>query len=188
MKRTIQEQLEQGNITPEEMREAIEAKRRELSEMAAAMGKKGGKKNSPEKSATARENGQKGGRPAKSLPVIDRAQQKIEKNIASQGGGATLESLLAQQGMTKQNLVDEIKLQKLVTKMVGDDVTVTDKEVADYLAAQEQQAALSSVQPTELPSKDQVKEQLKQQKLQEKIQAFVADLKGKAKITYFVEY
>jgi len=84
MKRTIQEQLEQGNITPEEMREAIEAKRRELSEMAAAMGKKGGKKNSPEKSATARENGQKGGRPAKSLPVIDRAQQKIEKNIAWQ--------------------------------------------------------------------------------------------------------
>lgn len=117
---------------------------------------------------------------------IDDEIAKIEKNIASQGVG-TLESLLAQQGMTKENLIDEITLQKMVSKMVDGDVKVTDKEVEDYLVAR-QEAVASSQTPAELPSKEEVREQLKQQKLQEKIQAFVADLKAKAKITYFVNY
>lgn len=119
---------------------------------------------------------------------IDQEMATIEKNVAAQGAG-TLESLLAQQGMTKQSLVDEIRLQKLVTKMVGDDATVTEKEIDEYLKSQEeQQALLSSAQPTEPPTREAVKEQLKKQKVQEKIQNFVAELKNKAKITYFVDY
>lgn len=119
---------------------------------------------------------------------IDAELAKIEKNVSSQG--ATLDSLLAQQGMTKDTLVDEIRLQLLVTKLAGDDVNVTEKEIDDYLAAQQEQMALSSVQPTEevTPSREQVKEQIKQQKLQEKIQTFIAELREKAKVNYFVNY
>ena len=47
---------------------------------------------------------------------IDAEMKKIEVNVSSQG--STLDALLAQQGMTKDDLVGEIKLQLLVTKMV----------------------------------------------------------------------
>ena len=59
---------------------------------------------------------------------------KIEVNVTSQG--TTLEALLLQQGMTKDDLKSEIKLQLLVTKMVENNISVTDKEADDYIASQ----------------------------------------------------
>jgi len=110
---------------------------------------------------------------------VDAELAKIEKNISSQG--ATLDALLEQQGMTKNDLADEIKVQLLVTKMTGSNVLVTNKEIDDYLASQKDQS-------TPELTKDQAKAAIKQQKLQEKVQTFVADLKAKAKINYFIEY
>ena len=114
---------------------------------------------------------------------IDAEIQKIEINVTAQG--STLDQLLQQQGMTKNDLVGEIKLQLLVTKMVGDNINVTDKEIDDYIDSQKK---LSSQNPDQQISRDQAKLQLKQQKLQQKIQTFVADLKDKAKINYFIKY
>lgn len=111
---------------------------------------------------------------------------KIEKNVTSQG--TTLEALLLQQGMTKSDLENEIRLQLLVTKLVDNNISVTDKEADDYLASQKSQLSLDSTQPAPELTKDQAKAAIKQQKLQAKIQTFVADLKAKAKINYFVKY
>jgi len=118
---------------------------------------------------------------------MDTELAKIEKNVTSQG--TTLDSLLAQQGMTKSDLTNEIKLQLLVTKMVDSNITIADKEIDDYLASQKEQSALTlgEAAPAEI-TKDQAKEAIKQQKLQGKIQTFVSDLKAKAKINYFVKY
>lgn len=117
---------------------------------------------------------------------IDAEIQKIETNVTAQG--LTLDQLLQQQGMKKSDLTDEIKLQLLVTKMAGSNISVTDKEIGDYLASQKEQSLLGSVQSTSELTRDQAKEAIKQQKLQEKIQTFVADLKNKAKINYFIKY
>jgi len=117
---------------------------------------------------------------------IDAEMKKIEVNVSSQG--STLDALLAQQGMTKDDLVGEIKLQLLVTKMVDDNISVTDKEADDYIASQKSQLSLDSTQPAPELTRDQAKTAIKQQKLQTKIQTFVADLKAKAKINYFVKY
>jgi len=117
---------------------------------------------------------------------VDTELQKIESNISSQG--STLDALLLQQGMTKNDLADEIKLQLLVTKMVGNNISVTDKEIDDYLASSKEQSSLSSTQSAPELTRDQAKTAIKQQKLQEKIQTFVADLKAKAKISYFIKY
>ncbi|MCR4313432.1 MAG: hypothetical protein NUV58_04235, partial [Candidatus Roizmanbacteria bacterium] len=106
--------------------------------------------------------------------------------VSSQG--STLDALLAQQGMTKNDLVGEIKLQLLVTKMVEKNVTVSDKEVDEYLASQNSQVSLDSTQPTPVLSKVQAQAAVRQQKLQGEIQKFVADLKAKAKISYFINY
>ena len=119
---------------------------------------------------------------------LDTELLKIESNVTSQG--TTLEALLLQQGMTKKDLANEIKLQLLVTKMVSDKVSVTEKEIDDYLTGQKEQFSLSSTTEEAAPeiTKEQAKEAVKQQKLQTEIQTFVADLKAKAKINYFIKY
>lgn len=112
---------------------------------------------------------------------------KIESNVTSQG--TTLDALLLQQGMTKKDLTEEIKVQLLVTKMAGSDIVATDKEIDEYLTSQKEQFSLSSTEETAPEiTREQAKEGIKQQKLQEKIQTFVADLKAKAKINYFIKY
>ncbi len=103
---------------------------------------------------------------------IDAEIQKIEANVTAQG--STLDQLLQQQGMKKSDLTGEVKIQLLVSKMVGENITVTDKEIDDF-------------KDQEFP-REQIKQKIKQQKLQQKIQTFVADLKSKAKINYFIKY
>lgn len=111
---------------------------------------------------------------------------KVEANVTSQG--TTLDALLLQQGMTKKDLMEEIKIQLLVTKMAGSDVSVTEKEVEEYLASQNEETSFSLEETSTKLTAEQAKEIIKQQKIQEKIQTFVADLKAKAKINYFIEY
>ncbi len=114
---------------------------------------------------------------------VDGEIKKIEANIISQG--LTLDQLLEQQGMTKSGLNEEIKIQMYLTKLVGDDVKVSGKEIDDYLSLQNSQTSLSTTQPL---TREQASTQIKQQKLQEKIQTYLADLKVKAKINYFIKY
>ena len=117
---------------------------------------------------------------------IDAELKKIEVNVSSQG--STLDALLSQQGMTKEDLMGEIKLQLLVTKMVGSNVSVSQKEIDTYLESQKSQSAPDLGSTTLGLDRVKAESALKQQKIQVKIQAFVADLKAKAKINYFIKY
>ncbi|MDO9028583.1 MAG: SurA N-terminal domain-containing protein [Candidatus Roizmanbacteria bacterium] len=114
---------------------------------------------------------------------IDAEIQKIEKNVTAQG--STLDQLLQQQGMKKNDLTEEVKIQLLVTKMAGANITISDKEIEDFMATNKDQFQQGF---NEVLLKEQAREQVKQQKLQQKIQTFVADLKDKAKINYFIKY
>jgi len=99
---------------------------------------------------------------------------KVEKNVASQG--STIDDLLKQQKMTKKDLEEQITLQLLLNKMIDGKITVTDKEVQEYLSY-----------ATNL-TENEAKEMIKQQKQQEKVKTFLSDLKAKAKINYFIKY
>ena len=114
---------------------------------------------------------------------IDTEMKKIEANVSSQG--STLDQALQTQGMTKNDLIEEIKVQLMLQKMAGNDIKISDKEVDDYINAQKGQFSQDAGQE---PPREQIKAQLKQQKLQQKIQSFITDLKAKAKINYFVSY
>lgn len=119
---------------------------------------------------------------------VDVELAKIESNVVSQG--STLDAILIQQGMTKNDLISEINLQLLVTKMVEKNVSVTKKQIDDYLTKQKEQSALS-LDPTQTApemTRAQAQAALRQQKLQGEIQKFVADLKAKAKINYLIKY
>jgi len=107
---------------------------------------------------------------------IDAELAKAEESLKA--SGTTLDQALAQRGLTKADVVDQIRTQKLVEKLLGSQIEVTDEELAAY------------VKENKLEKEDvnTIKEQLKQQKLYEKYQVFVTDLETKAKINYWVKY
>lgn len=105
-------------------------------------------------------------------------QKQLEKN------GQNLDQMLLLQGMTKDELKDQVKIQKIVEKMFGKDVKVTDKEINDYIE-KNQESLPKDIKPEDL--KIQVKEQLAQQKLSEKFTAWLQKAQKEAKINYFIK-
>ena len=114
---------------------------------------------------------------------IDSETKKITANLQAQG--STLDQALASQGMTISDLNDEIKVQITIDKMVGTGVTVTEKEVNDFVAANKAQMTPGI---TEAQFREQATQQLKQQMVQAKTQNFIKSLQDKAKIIHFVSY
>jgi foldase protein PrsA len=109
--------------------------------------------------------------------------KKLQDNLSKQG--QNLDQVLTAQGLSKDDLNKLIRLDKLVAKMVGKDVKVSDEEVAQYIE-QNSEALPQGVGEAEL--RTQVTEQLKQQKTNEKVRTWLADLQKEAKINYFVTY
>lgn len=114
---------------------------------------------------------------------IEGQVKKIQDTLKTQG--VTLNDALAARGLTQQDLVDQIKVQTLLNKMVGSSVKVSDADVQAYIDKNQDSLPkdLSDVQ-----LKAQVRQQLQQQQLQDKTQTFIADLQKKAQIQYFVSY
>ncbi len=109
--------------------------------------------------------------------------KKIDDALKAQG--QSLDTALAARGLSKQELVQQITLQKMIEKMVGKDVKVSDEDVQKYIDTN-QDTLPKDLSDTDL--RKQVRQQLEQQQLQTKTQTFVSDLQKKAKISYFVNY
>ena len=114
---------------------------------------------------------------------IDSEIKKITTNLQIQG--STLDQALASQGMTKSDLNDELKVQVALNKMVGTDITITEKEINDFVTANKSQMTPGI---TEAQFREQAIQQLRQQKFQAKTQDFIKNLQDKAKIIHFVSY
>lgn len=114
---------------------------------------------------------------------INAEMKKIEDNLKSQG--QNLDQVLQIQGMTRPGLEEQIKLQKMVEKMVGKEITVSAKEVDDYIEKNKATFPEGTDIERERPK---VQEQLKQQKLSERIQTWLEKLQKDAKIDYLVTY
>jgi len=113
---------------------------------------------------------------------IDKEIKKVSDEIKKQG--QELDKLLEAQGMTRDDLVEQIRMQKLVEKMAGE-VKVSDKEVEDYM--EETKESIPEDMETEEVEKN-VRENLRQQKLNEKIQTWINSLKEKAEINELLKY
>lgn len=118
-----------------------------------------------------------------SIAEINDLIKKIEADLKKQG--QSLDQALSFQGMTRQDLESQLRIRKLVEKMLAKDIKVTDKEVSDYI--EKNKATI----PEDLKTDEAIKtarQQLEQQKIATKAQAFIEDLQKKAKINYFVNY
>ncbi len=114
---------------------------------------------------------------------IDTQISNIVKSLSGQG--QTLDQALIAQSMTKQELVEQIKIQKIVEKLFSKDVTVSTKDIDDYIASNKITAPEGV---TEDQLKTSVKQQLQQQKISENFQTWLADAKKSSKVNYFVNY
>ncbi len=107
---------------------------------------------------------------------------KLQGNLKKQG--QTLDQVLSTQGMSQVDLRRLIRLDKLVQKMVGRKIAISDKEVSDYIDKNKD----SLPNADEATLKKQVKAQLTQQKTNEAVQTWLANIQQKANIVYFVQY
>ena len=104
--------------------------------------------------------------------------KSLQENIAK--SGQNYQALLTAQGMTEVQLKEQIKIQKIVDKMAGKGINVSNAEVTDYINKNKDQFP-KDITPEELVT--QVKNQLLQQKISEKTQTWLKTLRDKAKIT-----
>lgn len=123
---------------------------------------------------------------AKGISVSDDEINAEIKNAQAQVAqqGLTLEEALKQQGMTMADFKAQIILRKDVEKLVGNNISVTDEEVAQYI--KDNKVTIPSGQDAEI--KTQIKEMLLNQKISEQADALITTLKTKAKINYYVNY
>ena len=107
---------------------------------------------------------------------VDEAMKTIEERATAQG--TSLDELLAAQGITLASVREEVRLQKLLEKMVGE-ITVADEQIKTY--CDDNKAALYKDLTLEAV-KGEIGEQLKQQELINKIQELIAKLQTEAQV------
>ena len=118
------------------------------------------------------------------------ADDAINTQIASieeilKGQNLTLEEALAARGQTKEDLLDQIRIQKTVEAILSQKINVSEEDIAKYFEENKQLldegAKLEDV-------KEDIRQQLFQQKLNAEYTKWVEELKAKSKILYFVNF
>ena len=123
---------------------------------------------------------------AKNLSIndgdVDSKVKEIQDQLKVQG--QTLESALSAEGMSKNALREQIRIQLKLEKLAEAEVNISDEDVNKYI----DENKMPIEKDKEAETKNQIKEQLRQQKLQEVIPTIIQNLKSQAKINYIVNY
>jgi len=121
------------------------------------------------------------------VAVTDEEVNAQIKNIEDiiKSHGLTLEYALKFKGMTKNDLFSQIKRQETIKKLLISQISVSDQEVKDYFEKNKATFPAGSVLDK---VKDQIKDSLLQQKLSTKYSEWLAEIRAKARIYYFLKF
>jgi hypothetical protein len=111
---------------------------------------------------------------------IDAKEQEILKSF---GGNVTLDEVLQYQGMTKADFDEQIRLQMLLTKLIGKDIVITDEEITNYRATN----SATLVATDEAALNAEARDAILTQQVGEKIQPWFTSLRSKAQIVTFAQ-
>lgn len=118
-----------------------------------------------------------------SSEAIESELSNIEDVLAEQG--VTLEQALELSNQDMNSLKEQIKIQKIVEDILGEDISVEESEITEYFNENKEffgaNANLEEV-------KDQIGEELFNQKLSTAYSSWIQELKVNAKIKYLVNY
>ena len=115
--------------------------------------------------------------------VVENQIKSIEEII--KGQNLTLDDALAARGQNRADLVEQITIQKSVEAILGQKINISDEDISKYF--EENKELLQKDAKLEDVRED-IRKQLFQQKLNEEYTKWIAELKGKAKILYFVNF
>lgn len=111
--------------------------------------------------------------------AIDDQLKQIETQVSKQG--QTLDTALAAEGITKADLMHQIELQKIVETLGQGQVSVTDKEIADYIDKNKNSLPTTST-PAELNAL--AKSELEREAKNNNISTWLESLKTSAAVIY----
>jgi foldase protein PrsA len=114
---------------------------------------------------------------------INAEVSRIEQIVSSQG--STLDEALALQGQNRADFIEQIKVQKLVEKILADKIIVTDEEAQKYF---EDNKDLFGEDAKYEDAAENAKNQLMQEKLSSAYQSWIGEARGAASINYFVDF
>lgn len=128
----------------------------------------------------------KGEAKKKGIVVTDEEMNTEMVKLETQftGQGTTLDAALEASGLTRDNLKEQILIQKQLEKLLGSSTEVTDAEVTKYITDNK----ITITKSKEIPTRVQIKEQLVAEKMSLQVDALLTNLKGQAKIKYYVQY
>lgn len=98
------------------------------------------------------------------------------------GPNANLDNLLQYQGMSRSEFENQLRLQLMVQKVLGKDLTITEADVDNYIATN--RALLAATEPAAL--REEARQTMLDNKIGEKLQGWFSRLKDSAKILRFL--
>lgn len=113
---------------------------------------------------------------------LDGELKEIGSQIASRG--STFDEQLAQQGLTRADVREQITAHLKLEKLLADQAQVSEEEIDAYIKAQKITLPKEGV----AAARTKISEQIREEKVGEFSEQFVADLRSKANITYYVTY
>jgi len=109
-------------------------------------------------------------------------QENIEKIEKSLSGQISLDDALKAQGITREQLSNDMKLQLTIEKLVGQGIEISDEEITEYF--KENKEFLTATE--EGKQKEEAINSLRQQKISEKFQEWLENLRNEVKILRFI--
>lgn len=108
--------------------------------------------------------------------------QTIESQMTSMG--ATLQDQLQQQGMTEEDLRNQLSMHLKLEKLLADKIQASDADVDAYIASQKVRIEGGG----EAEAREKIKEQIREDKLNEFADSYITELRNSANIKYYVTY
>lgn len=113
---------------------------------------------------------------------INKKVATIQKQV---GGADQLKNALSSRNLSESEFRNQIKIQLLVEKLLQNEIKVSDKEVDDYIA-KNQNSTDPNTTGVDLKNRDAVKTQLQSDKLNQKFQSWYSNLQKQASINKFI--
>jgi len=112
---------------------------------------------------------------------IDEEMAKIEKSLPE---GMNLDQALQMQGMSRENLEEQMRLQLAIEEILAPKIQITDEELKQYI--EENKDYFSATQEAQI--REEAQEGLRQQKLNQNFQSWLQELTEKAKIDRWLKF
>ena len=110
---------------------------------------------------------------------LDAKQKEI---LSSVGPNVKLEDLLKFQGMTKEDFLQQLRLQLTVERLLTKDMTITEGDINNYIATNH--ATLTATDPAKL--RDEARQAIISSAVNEKLQTWFTQVRQKANVMKFL--